>query len=206
MQFLSHLNVDIESVKGFLDPLEGAALFAAAEAMAPRGLCVEIGSYCGKSTIIIGAACQKAGGTLLAIDHHRGSEENQPGEEYFDPDLDDGEGGMSTLSQFRANIRRAGLEDTVIPALSPSQVVARLPMGAPAFVFIDGGHSMPAALADWQNWGARVTKGGLLAIHDVFPNTADGGRPPHEIYKLALHSGLFEEEKAVKSLRILRRL
>ncbi|MDA8523883.1 class I SAM-dependent methyltransferase [Alphaproteobacteria bacterium] len=206
MQFLSHLNVDIESVKGFLDPLEGAALFAAAEAMAPRGLCVEIGSYCGKSTIIIGAACQKAGGTLLAIDHHRGSEENQPGEEYFDPDLDDGEGGMSTLSQFRANIRRAGLEDTVITALSPSQVVARLPMAAPAFVFIDGGHSMPAALADWQNWGARVTKGGLLAIHDVFPNTADGGRPPHEIYKLALHSGLFEEEKAVKSLRILRRL
>ena len=206
MQFLSHLNVDIESVKGFLDPLEGAALFAAAEAMAPRGLCVEIGSYCGKSTIIIGAACQKAGGTLLAIDHHRGSEENQPGEEYFDPDLDDGEGGMSTLSQFRANIRRAGLEDTVIPALSPSQVVARLPMAAPAFVFIDGGHSMPAAFADWQNWGARVTKGGLLAIHDVFPNTADGGRPPHEIYKLALHSGLFEEEKAVKSLRILRRL
>jgi predicted O-methyltransferase YrrM len=206
MQFLSHLNVDIESVKGFLDPLEGAALFAAAEAMAPHGLCVEIGSYCGKSTIIIGAACQKAGGILLAIDHHRGSEENQPGEEYYDPDLDDGDGGMSTLLLFRANLRRAGLEDTVIPALSPSQMVARLPMAAPAFVFIDGGHSMPSALADWQNWGARVMKGGLLAIHDVFPNPADGGRPPHEIYKLALHSGLFEEEKAVKSLRVLRRL
>ena len=206
MQFLSHLNVDIESVKGFLDPLEGAALFAAAEAMAPHGLCVEIGSYCGKSTIIIGAACQKAGGILLAIDHHRGSEENQPGEEYYDPDLDDGDGGMSTLLLFRANIRRAGLEDTVIPALSPSQMVARLPMAAPVFVFIDGGHSMPSALADWQNWGARVMKGGLLAIHDVFPNPADGGRPPHEIYKLALHSGLFEEEKAVKSLRVLRRL
>ena len=206
MQFLSHLNVDIESVKGFLDPLEGAALFAAAEAMAPNGLCVEIGSYCGKSTIIIGAACQKAGGILLAIDHHRGSEENQPGEEYYDPDLDDGDGGMSTLLLFRANIRRAGLEDTVIPALSPSQMVARLPMAAPAFVFIDGGHSMPSALADWQNWGARVMKGGLLAIHDVFPNPADGGRPPHEIYKLALHSGLFEEEDAVKSLRLLRRV
>ena len=206
MQFLSHLNVDIESVKGFLDPLEGAALFAAAEAMVPHGLCVEIGSYCGKSTIIIGAACQKAGGILLAIDHHRGSEENQPGEEYYDPDLDDGDGGMSTLLLFRANIRRAGLEDTVIPALSPSQMVARLPMAAPAFVFIDGGHSMPSALADWQNWGARVMKGGLLAIHDVFPNPADGGRPPHEIYKLALHSGLFEEEDAVKSLRLLRRV
>jgi len=206
MQFLSHLNVDIESVKGFLDPLGGEALYAAAEAMAPHGLCLEIVSYCGKSTIIIGAACQKAGGTLLAIDHHRGSEENQPGEEYFDPDLDDGDGGMSTLSQFRANIRRAGLEDTVIPALSPSQVVARLPMAAPAFVFIDGGHSLPAAMADYRNWGSRVMSGGILAIHDVFPNVADGGRPPHDIYKLALHSGLFEEINVVKSLRLLRKL
>jgi len=201
-----HFPINLDAVKGFLDPSEGAALYAAAEEMAGLGLCVEIGSYCGKSTIFLGAACKKAGGILLAIDHHRGSEENQPGEEYFDPDLDDGEGGVSSLLHFRANIRAAGLEGTVIPALSPSQVVARLPMAAPALVFIDGGHSMPAALADWQNWGARVMAGGLLAIHDVFPNTADGGRPPHEIYKLALHSGLFEEEKAVKSLRVLRRL
>ena len=200
------LPIDLDAVKGFLDKTEGEALYAAAEEMAPRGLCVEIGSYCGKSTIILGTACQKAGGTLLAIDHHRGSEENQPGEEYFDPDLDDGEGGMSSLLQFRANIRRAGLEDCVIPALAGSQIVARLALAPPALVFIDGGHSMPAALADWRNWGARVMQGGLLAIHDVFPNPADGGRPPHEIYKLALHSGLFEEEKAVKSLRLLRRL
>lgn len=200
------LPIELDSVKGFLDAAEGAALYAAAEEMAPQGLCVEIGSYCGKSTIILGTACQKAGGALLAIDHHRGSEENQPGEEYFDPDLDDGEGGMSSLLQFRANMRRAGLEDTVIPALAPSHMVARLPLAAPAFVFIDGGHSMPAALADYRNWGVRVMRGGLLAIHDVFPNQADGGRPPHEIYKLALHSGLFEEEKAVKSLRILRRV
>jgi predicted O-methyltransferase YrrM len=200
------LPIELDSVKGFLDPLEGAALYAAATEMSPQGLCVEIGSYCGKSTIILGAACQKVGGILLAIDHHRGSEENQPEEEYFDPDLDDGEGGMSSLLQFRANIRRAALEDTVIPALSPSHMVARLPMAAPAFVFIDGGHSMPAALADYRNWGTRVMQGGLLAIHDVFPNPADGGRPPHEIYKLALHSGLFEEEDAVKSLRLLRRV
>lgn len=200
------LPIDLDEVKGFLDAAEGAALYAAAEEMAPQGLCVEIGSYCGKSTILLGTACQKAGGTLLAIDHHRGSEENQPGEEYFDPELDDGAGGMSSLLEFRANIRRAGLEDVVVPALARSQVAARLPLAAPAFVFIDGGHSMPAALADYQNWGVRVMQGGLLAIHDVFPNPADGGRPPHEIYKLALHSGLFGEEQAVKSLRILRRV
>ncbi len=200
------LPIALDSVKGFLDEQEGEALFAVASEMSPQGLCVEIGSYCGKSTVILGTACQLAGGVLLAIDHHRGSEENQPGEEYFDTELDDGEGGMSSLLQFRANIRRANLEDTVIPALSPSQVVQQLPLAAPAFVFIDGGHSLPAALADYRNWGARVMRGGILAIHDVFPNVADGGRPPHEIYKLALHSGLFIEEKAVKSLRILRRL
>jgi len=200
------LPISLDSVKGFLDEQEGEALFAAASEMSPQGLCVEIGSYCGKSTVILGTACQKAGGVLLAIDHHRGSEENQPGEDYFDADLDDGEGGMSSLLQFRANIRRAKLEDTVIAALSASQVVQQLPLAAPAFVFIDGGHSMPAALSDYRNWGTRVMRGGLLAIHDVFPNVADGGRPPHEIYKLALHSGLFAEEKAVKSLRILRRL
>jgi predicted O-methyltransferase YrrM len=200
------LPISLDSMKGFLDAQEGEALFAVAQEMSPQGLCVEIGSYCGKSTVILGTACQQAGGVLLAIDHHRGSEENQPGEDYFDADLDDGEGGMSSLLQFRATMRRAGLEDTVIPALSPSQVVQQLPLAAPAFVFIDGGHSMPAALADYRNWGTRVMRGGILAIHDVFPNVADGGRPPHEIYKLALHSGLFVEEKAVQSLRILRRL
>ena len=200
------LPISLDSMKGFLDAQEGEALFAVAQEMSPQGLCVEIGSYCGKSTVILGTACQQAGGVLLAIDHHRGSEENQPGEDYFDADLDDGEGGMSSLLQFGATMRRAGLEDTVIPALSPSQVVQQLPLAAPAFVFIDGGHSMPAALADYRNWGTRVMRGGILAIHDVFPNVADGGRPPHEIYKLALHSGLFVEEKAVQSLRILRRL
>ena len=150
---LPPVDLDIDAVKAFSTRWR-AALYAAAEEMAGQGLIVEIGSYCGKSTIILGTACQKAGGTLLAIDHHRGSEENQPGEEYFDPDLDDGEGGMSSLLQFRANIRAAGLEDTMIPALASSQIVSRLPMAAPALVFIDGGHSMPAALADWQI-GAR---------------------------------------------------
>lgn len=200
------LPLDMSTVKGFLDPAEGAALYRAALEMAGRGLCVEIGSYCGKSTVYLGAACQEMGGTLLAIDHHRGSEENQPGEAYFDPDLDDGGGGMSSLALFRDTIARAGLEDTVIAAVAPSQLVAKLALAPPAFVFIDGGHSLPAAMADYQNWGTRVMSGGILAIHDVFPNVADGGRPPHDIYKLALHSGLFEEIDVVKSLRLLRRL
>lgn len=200
------LPLDISTVKGFLDAAEGAALYHAARQMAALGLCVEIGSYCGKSTVYLGAACQSVGGTLVAIDHHRGSEENQPGEEYFDPDLDDGAGGMSSLALFRDTLRRAGLEDTVVPILAGSEMAAKVISGQPAFVFIDGGHSLPAAMADYRNWGSRVMSGGILAIHDVFPNVADGGRPPHDIYKLALHSGLFEEIDVVKSLRLLRKL
>ena len=200
------LPLDIEAVKGFLDPREGAALYAAALTQAPQGLCVEIGSYCGKSTIYIGTACKAAGGILAAIDHHRGSEENQPSEAYFDPDLADGTGGMSSLAQFRTTLATANLEDVVIPVVAPSALAARLITQPLAFLFIDGGHSMAAALADYRNWAGRIMAGGLLAIHDVFPNPADGGRPPYEIYKQALHSGLFADEASVKSLRILRRL
>ena len=200
------LPLDIETVKGFLHPDEGAALHEAVLARAPFGLCVEIGSYCGKSTVYLGAACRQAGGVLVAIDHHRGSEENQPGEEYFDPDLADPSGGMSSLAQFRDTLSRAGLEDCVVPVLTRSELAAQTIAGLVSFVFIDGGHSMPAAMADYRNWATRVMTGGTLAIHDVFPDSADGGRPPFEIYQLALNSGLFEEIEAVHSLRLLRRL
>lgn len=201
------LPIDIETVKGFLDPEEGAKLFAIAMRQAVKGLCVEIGSYCGKSTVYIGTACQNVSGRLLAIDHHYGSEENQPGEEYYDPDLADPDRqGMSSLRQFRDTMRRASLEDCVIPILSPSDIVAPVIHGPIAFVFIDGGHSQAAAMADYRNWAGKLMPGGILAIHDVFPNPADGGRPPHNIYKTALHSELFAEEPGMKSLRILRRL
>ena len=200
------LPLDIETVKGFLHPDEGAALHEAALARAPFGLCVEIGRYCGKSTVYLGAACRQAGGVLVAIDHHRGSEENQPGEEYFDPDLADPSGGMSSLAHFRDTLSRAGLEDCVVPVLTRSELAAQTIAGPVSFVFIDGGHSMPAAMADYRNWATRVMTGGTLAIHDVFPDPADGGRPPFEIYQLALNSGLFEEIEVVHSLRLLRRL
>ena len=74
-------------------------------------------------------------------------------------------------------------------------------------LFIDGGHTMDAAMSDYNNWHDKIiSDDGILAIHDVFPNPDDGGRPPYEIYKLALSSDKFEEIESVKSLRILRRL
>lgn len=200
------LPIDMDTVKGFLDPREGIALAEAATSVTHLGPAVEIGSYCGKSTVYLGSALKAVGGVLLAIDHHRGSEENQPGEEYHDPELADGQGGMSSLPLFRDTLRRAALEDNVVPVVASSALAARALQGGFGFVFIDGGHSMAAALADYRNWAGRIVPGGILAIHDVFPNPADGGRPPHEIYKLALHSGMFREENVVASLRILRRL
>ncbi|MGC6475661.1 MAG: class I SAM-dependent methyltransferase [Parvibaculales bacterium] len=200
------LPLDIESVKGFLDPEEGAALYDHLSALELGGLAVEIGSYCGKSTVYLGAACQQSGRLLMAVDHHYGSEENQPGEGYFDPDLaDSATGGMSSLGHFRDTLRRAKLEDTVVPVVAPSILAAQLITQNLAFVFIDGGHSMQAAFNDYRLWSGKIAPHGLLAIHDVFPNPEDGGRPPYEIYLLAMASGLFEEIAIVKSLRILRR-
>ena len=203
---LPNFPIHPDTIKGFLNHNEGMALYTNALACAPLGLCVEIGSYCGKSTVYLGTACKEAGSLLVAIDHHRGSEENQPGEEYFDPDLADPSGGMSSLAHFRDTLSRAGLEDCVVPVLTRSALAAQTVAGPVSFVFIDGGHSMAAAMADYRNWATRVMTGGTLAIHDVFPDPADGGRPPFEIYQLALNSGLFEEIDAVHSLRLLRRL
>jgi predicted O-methyltransferase YrrM len=201
------LPIDPESVKGFLDPEEGHALHDAALEAGLIGPVVEIGGYCGKSALYIGAACKAVGATLFSVDHHRGSEENQPGWDYFDPELWDEEAGsLDTLPFFRRTLRRAGLEETVVALVGRSRTVSdawEAPLG---MVFIDGGHSMQAALEDWQGWGPKVARGGILAIHDVFPDPADGGRPPYDIYLLAIASGLFVEICMVKSLRLLRRL
>lgn len=198
---------DINEVKGFLDPEEAAALYQAALERAPLGPCLEIGGYCGKSALFIGSACKASGELLFSIDHHRGSEENQPGWEYFDKDVWDEEAeAIDTLPFFRANIRKAGLEGVVVPIVGRSIDIAARWHTPISLLFIDGGHTMEHALGDYRGWTPHVMPGGLIAIHDVFPNPADGGRPPFEIYQRALASDLFEEVLEVKSLRILKRL
>lgn len=201
------LPIDIDSVKGFLDRVEGDVLYQHALAAAQQGPILEIGSYCGKSTVYLGAACKASDSILFALDHHRGSEEHQVGEEYHDPDLYDSKfKKMDSFPQFRNTLARADLEDVVVPIVAPSIVAARFWSTPLAMLFIDGGHSMEAALNDYRSWAGHVMRGGLLAIHDVFPNPEDGGRPPHEIWKLAQASGLFEALPLVKSLGVLKRL
>ena len=208
------LPLDINSVKGFMPPAEGEALYAAcASALrdpkvfaASRGLCAEIGTYCGKSAIYLGAACQRHGGRLIAVDHHRGSEENQPGEAWHDADLADGAGGMDSLPSLRANLRRAGLERVVLPLVAYAEDAAACIAAPLAFVLIDGGHSQENVARDYRLWAPHVARSGLLAMHDVFPDPADGGQAPYEVYRKALASNSFAETAHVGSLRVLRRI
>ena len=202
------------TTRGFMPDDEGEALFAAALRAGEAGVAaatpttfVEIGAWCGKSTVYIGAAAEATGAALLSIDHHRGSEENQPGWEYHEPDLvDPALGRIDTLPFWRRTITDAGLEGSVMGIVGDSPTLAARWDRPLAFCFIDGGHGEDPAWADYNGWAPHVALGGWLAIHDVFPDPADGGRPPYELYCAALESGEFADDGACGSLRVLRRV
>jgi len=197
----------IAETKGFLDPEEGRRLFDLALCASRLSPCLEIGSYCGKSTIYLGTACRAKNSILFAVDHHAGSEEQQPGEEYFDPETwDIHRGRMDTFPRFSKTISQAGLEDTVVPVVSRSATAARLWATPLSLVFIDGGHSFAAAYTDYTSWAGHIVPGGYLLIHDIFKNPEEGGQAPYFVYQKALASGLFQELPMTKTLGVLRRL
>jgi predicted O-methyltransferase YrrM len=192
--------------KGFLDEDEAEQLYALARESAPLAPCLEIGSYCGHSAAYLGLGCREAGGILFSIDHHSGSEEQQPGQPYFDPDLLDPETGrIDTLPKFRRTLRELSLEDTVVPILCRSEVLAAVWSTPLSLIFIDGGHTFEAAFNDYNGWVSHLKPGGYLLIHDIFPDPAQGGQAPASIYKLALASGLFLELPTVRTLGVLKR-
>lgn len=194
-----------EAARGFMPPDEGLALFEAAAAVTVPGPLLEVGSYCGKSSIYLGEAARQRDTVLFAIDHHRGSEENQPGWEFHEPDLVDPDvGRIDTLPRFRRAVHDAGLEPHVIAVVGDSPTVGAHWTTPLAFLFIDGGHGREPAHADFDRWVPHVRSGGTLAIHDVFPDPADGGQPPYELYLRAV-SGDFDAVSATGSLRVLRR-
>lgn len=196
-----------EAAKGFMPAAEGEALSSAAAAYAAMGPIVEIGTYCGKSTIYLAAVAEQTGQVVVTVDHHRGSEENQSGWEYHDTSLvDPAVGLLDTLPAFRSTLAPTGLESHVIAIVGKSAQVARLWQHPIGMLFIDGGHTEAAAQADYEGWAPRIVRGGALAIHDVFPNPADGGRPPHNVYLRALASGAFKEVSVTGSLRVLERV
>lgn len=194
------------SIKGFLAEDEAERLMMLAVEASRLGPVLEIGSYCGKSTVYLGEACKSAGGALFAVDHHRGSEEHQFGEEYHDSDLYDTEvQRMDSLPAFRRSVYLAGLEATVIPIVASSQQLAPVWTTALGMVFVDGGHSEAAALFDCTAWAEHIVPGGILAVHDLFEHPEDGGQAPYNAFQTILSTGQWELLAQVNSLGALKK-
>jgi MMP 1-O-methyltransferase len=196
-----------DEVTGFMPADEGRALYDAAVGYLRDGVGVEIGTYCGKSTLMLGAAAQQSGGVLYTVDHHHGSEEHQPGWEYHDTSLVDPVSGLfDTLPSLRRALDSADLYEHVVAVVGKSFVVARGWRTPLRLLFIDGGHTEEAAQRDFDGWARWVDVGGALVIHDVFPDPDEGGQAPFHIYQRALSTGAFREVSAIGSMRVLERV
>ncbi|GAA3600013.1 class I SAM-dependent methyltransferase [Kineosporia mesophila] len=195
-----------QAAPGFMPSHEGLALYRAALAAPPVGPLLEVGSWMGKSALYLAAAAAESGTRVVTVDHHRGSEEHQPGWEYHDPTLiDPATGLVDTLPAFRRTIAQAGAEDLVVAVIARGETLAQLWNTPLAFLFIDGSHTDDSAQRDLRSWAPHLAPGGTLAIHDVFPDPADGGQAPYRMYRTALDSGDYEELDGTDSLKLLRR-
>ena len=196
----------IAEIKGFLDEEEGRRLYDLALEAGRRGPCLEVGSYCGKSTVYLASACKQSGSTLFAVDHHRGSAEQQPGEEYFDPELFDPRfGRIDSLAFFRSTVESADLEAVVVPLVCRSETAARSWCIPLSLLFIDGGHSREDVLSDYQLWSPHIMADGYLLFHDIYTDPDQGGQAPYRVYQKALESGQFEQLPMTGTLGVLKR-
>jgi predicted O-methyltransferase YrrM len=195
----------LNTIKGFMDNDEALRLYDLSLTASKMGPVLEIGSYCGRSAAIIGSACKQNNGILFSIDHHGGSEEQQPGEEYFDADLyDEKTSTINTFPFFRQTLVLAGLKDTVVPIVCASKIAGRMWKTPLSMVFIDGGHSFEAVHKDFFNWAPHLLPGGFLVIHDIFFNPEEGGQPPRQVYELAQATKRYDVLDMTKTLGVLR--
>lgn len=194
-----------DSIKGFLDLNEGIALYEEVKRVSENNFCVEIGSYCGKSTCFIGQACKENKSKLITIDHHKGSEEQQLGELYFDAEVYDKKlGRVNTLPLLIKNLAKFDLEDVVKPLVMDSISASKIVENNADLIFIDGSHTFESAESDYELWKNKIKKGGTLAIHDVYDSEDEGGQAPNKIFKQSLNEG-FNFMKRVKSLVLLQK-
>ena len=202
----SSIRLLAEAAPGFMPPNEGLALYDAAVAAKPDAPLLEVGTWMGKSTLYLAAAARKRGTKVVTVDHHRGSEEHQEGWEYHDPTLvDPAVGLIDTLPHYRRTVATAGVEDVVVAVVARSETLASLWSTPLAFLFLDGSHTDESAQRDLACWSPHLAPGGTLAIHDVFPDPADGGQAPYRMYLTAMKSGDYEELEGTGSLRVLRK-
>lgn len=194
-----------DSIKGFLELNEGIALYEEVKRVSKNNFCVEIGSYCGKSTCFIGQACKENKSKLITIDHHKGSEEQQLGELYFDAEVyDEKLGRVNTLPLLEKNLAKFDLEDIVKPLVMDSISASKIVENNADLIFIDGSHTFESAESDYELWKNKIKKGGTLAIHDVYDSEDEGGQAPNKIFKQSLNEG-FNFMKRVKSLVLLQK-
>lgn len=199
-----HVLDAFDATTGFMPLDEGRALFEAACTARP-GAWLEIGTYCGKSTVLLAQAAREVGGTqIVTVDHHHGSEENQPGWEWHDTSMvDEHSGLLDTLPSFRRTWDDH-VRDVVSAVVATTEQVAAWWSTPVEFLFLDGNHVEEMAQHDYAAFAQHVAPGGLLAVHDVFPDPNDGGQAPWHVVERALAEG-FEEVSVTGSLRVLRR-
>ena len=194
---------EFSKIKGFLEQKEGKALYEACKLSFKTGKCAEIGSYCGKSACYIGLACKEVGSKLYSVDHHRGSEEQQYGEEYFDEEIYDFSANqVNTLPLFLKNIKKFNLQDHIEPMVMTSVDASVNVPDNLDLIFIDGSHTFESARNDYLHWKPKLRSGGILAIHDVYDSEEEGGQAPKEIYLKALAEG-FKLKERINSLVLL---
>ena len=194
-----------DSIKGFLDLNEGIALYEEVKRVSENNFCVEIGSYCGKSACFIGQACKENKSKLITIDHHKGSEEQQLGELYFDAEVyDEKLARVNTLPLLEKNLAKFNLEDVVKPLVMDSISASKIVENNADLIFIDGSHTFESAESDYKLWKNKIKKGGTLAIHDIYDSEDEGGQAPNKIFKQSLNEG-FNFIKRVKSLVLLQK-
>lgn len=197
---------NVSNIKGFLDEAEAGRLYMLALEASKLGPCLEIGSYCGKSAVFLGTACRENNSVLFSIDHHSGSEEQQPGQEYFDLDLLDKETGkIDTLRLFRKTIDDFNLDNTVVPIIGRSETVGSAWSTPLGLVFVDGSHAYESVLNDYQIWAKHILPGGYLVFHDIFPDPSQGGQAPYLVYQKAVETSLYDVQPLFKSLGVLKR-
>jgi len=151
----------VKRVEGWLSEDQARRLFERAAAVTPGGTIVEIGSFHGRSTIVLSLAAP-SGATVVAIDPHAGSDR---GPQEFTPDAARGEADHTT---FLANLAAAGASERVRHIRLRSAAALELVTEPVDLLFVDGAHRLTPALDDITRYGALVVPGGTMLIHDAF--------------------------------------
>tara|TARA_B100000482_G_scaffold190113_1_gene172748 strand:- start:1130 stop:1732 length:603 start_codon:yes stop_codon:yes gene_type:complete len=194
-----------KDIKGFMPEHEGKALYKWARKFSEYGPLLEIGTYCGKSSMFLSEGAQANNQYVYTIDHHMGSEEHQVNEEYFDIEIfDELSKRINSFPLFLKNINNFGIKN-IVPIVNESSLVAESWNSPLAMVFIDGGHSLETAMNDFISWHEKIISGGALVIHDIFENPEDGGQAPYEVYMHALKNG-FNDFDRIDTIVCLKKL